>query len=126
MRRILHLLALLALILVGSVPELRLEAATEPASSCCCGMGCGCGMPTKGPSPSPCQTQVTVTLTATPAVSAPDQARQSEARREPLPWPAYVASRPRTTMDEGTPIRGPSAIAPSPPDRLTQLSTFRI
>ncbi|MBP1627999.1 MAG: hypothetical protein H6Q00_2474 [Holophagaceae bacterium] len=125
MRRILHLLALLALILVGSVPEVRLEAAPEPPP-CCCGEGGGCGMPSRAPSPSPCSTQVPVTLVAVPPTSTPEQASPAEVRKESLPWPASVAKFRPSSMEAGAPIRGPSALTPSPPDRQAQLSTFRI
>ena len=126
MRRILHLLALLALILVGSVPGLRMEAATAPTSSCCGASGCGCGMPAKGPNSSTCQTQVAVTLTAAPQLKAQEQTRQADVRREPVPWPRSVVAVRRHNRIEGTDLCGIRQVASWPPDRLALLSTFRI
>jgi len=124
-RRILHLFALLALILVGSVPELRMEAAA-PASSCCGASGCGCGMPSKGPGSSTCQTQVAVTLTTATPSKTQEQVQQAEVRREPLPWPGAVAALPWQDRMEGIRLSGISQVGPSPPDRLALLGTFRI
>ncbi len=129
-RRLLHLLALLALVLSG--PAQGLLVAAAPAASCCCGGSAEdpspCGMP-KGPCAPRCPTGPSQSAPAAPAAlvsrARAAQVRKAAPRKEPAPWPAFAAqTRVRRAFLEAAPSHAP----PLPPRRDPQakLSQFRI
>ncbi|BDU74064.1 hypothetical protein [Mesoterricola silvestris] len=137
-RRLLHLVALIALVLAGPAQGL-LMAGAQPAACCCCGGEAGepspCGMP-KAPCGSPrtpCAPQcpgpgTSRTVQAPVALVARVRAAQVRAaapRKEPAPWPATLlrAQGPAPFL-----ASAPAHAPPLPLRRDSQatLSQFRI
>jgi hypothetical protein len=129
-RRLLHLIALLALVLSGPAQGL-LMAGAPPAACCCCGGEAQdpspCGMP-KAPCAPRCPSGASLsTVAPVTQVSRTRaaQTRKAAPRKEPAPWPAAaVRAGRRSAFLEAAPAHAP----PLPPRRDPQaaLSQFRI
>ena len=128
MRRFVQLMALVAMILAGSLPGLHLltPARTPP---CCAHMGgqpCPCRMPGRAPGPTaPCG--MGLTAPALPTVLC--RTAQAEGQRaEPSPCPGFVLA-PARHLEGGPAVLarpGPASLRVPPPDRQALLAVFRI
>lgn len=129
MRRSIQVLALLLMILAGSLPGLRLLGPAHVEPCCADGPQCPCRMPDRSPAPdAPCG----LAATAPPALLAAPcrQAQVRPARTEPSPFPPACLARVAARL----PLADPSCLArpgPTPPpvpsaDRPALLSVFRI
>jgi len=118
-RRVLHLIALVLLVLSG--PAQGMVMAGVPHPGCCCGEAEGaggdlgpCGMP-KAPCPPQCPRSgasqgLQAPMVRTARVQVAD-ARETAPRREPAPWPAVVAAAgcpevPAVALGSPSPPRG--------------------
>ena len=128
MRKLIQVLALLVVILSGSLPGLRLLE-SAPAERCCGADACPCRMPARSPGPTaPCG--VATTAPAALPAAPREVAQTSPARTEPSPIPAAVLAQLATRMrlaDPSVLARPGPAAPPGPrPDRQPLLSVFRI
>ncbi|MGA2079231.1 MAG: hypothetical protein ABSH53_01250 [Holophaga sp.] len=125
MRRFIQLMALLVMVLAGSLPGLHLLGPSWPAPCCAHMAGQPCPCPSRAPGPTaPCGLgQTAPALLAAPALPAQAEARKAE----PSPCPGFVlASAPRLEGDPAVLAR-PGPILRLPPlDRQALLAVFRI
>jgi len=129
-RRLLQIVALLVVILTGSLPGLRLLAAEQP-DACACGMPMGsCPMkqPVRSTGSTPCAPGAPAPLAL---VAAPGQlaalAPASERRQEPSPFPR-ISVRMARFLAAGPAVLarpGPVPLGSRAPS-LAMLSVFRI
>ena len=127
MRRFLQLMALLVMVLAGSLPGLRLLESSGPMPCCVHmdGQPCPCRAPSRAPGPTaPCG----LGLAAPAVLAAPGLPAQAEARRaEPSPCPGFVlASGPRPDGDPAVLARPGATLRLPPLDRQALLKVFRI
>jgi len=126
-RRMIQVLALLLVILTGSLPGLRLPG-TAQAGRCCGADGCPCRMPSRTPGPNaPCGAPATTPAALPAAPCQVAQARPAQSEPSPVP-PAVLALACRLTLAGPAVLARPGPAAPPGPrpDLQPLLSVFRI
>ena len=135
-RRILHLIAVLALVLGGSAAAMRLGPKAAPVV-CACGCGCPeslgptcpCGMPKSPSTPTTPDLNPGNLGVAQVTVARQQAEAQPEPRREARPCPSSaLASAPEAVGFQAALGHGTARFAPPwrVPDRLAELSLLRV
>jgi len=136
-RRTLQVIALLAAILFGSVPGLRLLGSARPEPCPCCAVPtgtCPCPMPDRAPGPAtpcaPCAAPVAALAAPWATQGSVLQAVVRAERTEPSPVPRYLLAAWGTRLPDSGPstLARPSPVPPfdSGPARLAKLTLLRI
>jgi len=126
-RRMIQVLALLLVILTGSLPGLRLLGPAQ-AERCCGADACPCRMPARTPgSGAPCGAPATAPAALPSAPCQVAQARPARTEPSPVP-PAVLALACRLALAGPSVLARPGPAAPPGPrpDLQPLLSVFRI
>ena len=129
MRRFVQLMALVVMVLAGSMPGLHLLGPAHPHSCCASMPQCPCPMPDRSPAPiAPCGlgANAPVVLPANPS----EAAWKRQGSTEPVPFPRALQPRAAALLAASSPRiparPGPSLPPGSGPGRQAALSVFRI